>query len=195
MSGTLHITFGPMFSGKTSFLIKRLDNFVTVKKIKGEKFKALVINNSLDTRNINKCGNLTTHSELTHQFKGFDVVFANVKNLANISPVIIDSVDYIAIDESQFFEDLVIYVKIWLSKNKHVHCCGLIANTEKEKFGFLLDLFPYADSVNQIKAFCSECNTFEKTASFTKWKSGQDKKNLIHISGSGDYEPVCGLHY
>ena len=66
MTGTLHITFGPMFSGKTSYLLKRLDNFVTVKKIKQEKFKALVINNSLDTRSINKCGNLTTHSELTH---------------------------------------------------------------------------------------------------------------------------------
>ena len=195
MNGTLHITFGPMFSGKTSYLIKNLDNFITVEKMKNSSFKALVINSSLDNRNINKIGNLTTHSELTHQFKGYDVVFANVKNLQDINQKIIDSVNYIAIDECQFFDDLEIYVKQWMTENKHIHCSGLIADVERNKFGHLLDLFPFASDVNMTKSFCVGCKKYEKTAAFTKLKSTKIKKNVIHVSVGQDYVPVCQYHY
>jgi thymidine kinase len=195
MNGTLHITFGPMFSGKTSYLIKNLDNFITVEKMKNTDFKALVINSCLDNRNINKIGNLTTHSELTHQFKGFDVVFANVKNLQDISQKIIDSVNYIAIDECQFFDDLETYVKKWMKENKHIHCSGLIADFERNKFGQLLDLFPLASDVNMLKSFCAGCKKYEKTASFTMLKCNEVKSSKINIGDSKDYAPVCQYHY
>ena len=195
MPGSLHITFGPMFSGKTSFLLKTLDNYATVKKIRREDFKALVINSSIDNRNLNKVGNLTTHRDLViESFNGYDVIFKSVKKLSDIPNNLILNSSYIAIDEAQFFDDLEDFVKKYIT-TKDIHVSGLIADTNKNEFGHMIKLFPIADNINQLKAFCAICKNFEKNASFTKWKSKEEKINRVHISGSEDYYPVCGKHY
>ena len=55
--GQLHIIIGPMFSGKTTELIKRLRRYSAIGK------NVLVINSSKDTRNVNNV--IMTHTKET----------------------------------------------------------------------------------------------------------------------------------
>ena len=195
MTGYLDITFGPMFSGKTSNLVEKINNYIVFKSIEGKNIKGLIINSSLDNRDINKIENLTTHNQFIKDFKlPSNIESMSCKTLMPFSEKI-DDYDYIAIDESQFFEDLEPFVKTMLKKGKYIHCVGLIADSEKNTFGQMHKIFAMADNITQLKAFCVKCKSWHKNASFTKWISNEDKNQAICVSGKDKYVPVCGKHY
>ena len=194
--GYLEITFGPMFSGKTSNLIERVNNYILFQDLNKRKSNILIINSSIDKRNINKIANLTTHKSLYNQdiFKDRTNTIS-VNNLKDIKEKILLVCDYIAIDECQFFNDLEVFVRYWLNKDKIIHCAGLIAYSDRKNFGQLKDIFCLADNIVHLKAFCMYCNTFEKTATFTKWCNKCCKNNVINPGAANKYMPVCGRHF
>lgn len=190
---SLEVTFGPMFSGKTTYLIEKLNKIITVKNNHSEKeYKGLIINSLKDSR-AKSVFNLSTHSDL-HLNKHPKITQASLTTLDELSMDYICIFDYISIDESQFFEDLVPMVKEWLSYGKHVHCSGLVADTNKERFGDLIELIPLADHVEQKKAICVKCSNGFNKGVFTKRKDNSNQE-LILVSGKEDYYPVCGEHY
>jgi thymidine kinase len=194
--GYLRLTFGPMFSGKTTNLVEQLNNYITYKKIKNNTFKALIINSNLDNRDKTTICNLTTHNNVIEKnIKSENVDFIKTKNLCDLSKDYINKYDYIAIDESQFFNDLDIFVPFWLKKNKYIHCVGLIADTSKNIFGKMHNLFCMADEIEQLKAYCVHCQNYEKNAIFTKWNCSKNKNSLIDIGDEKKYIPVCGKHF
>lgn len=195
MPGYLDISFGPMFSGKTSHLVEKLNNYIVFKSIEGREISGIIINSSLDNRNINKIENLTTHNNFIKDYK----LPPNIHTISTTALLdIFDTVknyDYFAIDESQFFTDLVPFVKKLLADDKYIHCVGLIADSEKNQFGQLHNLFYLADNITQMKAFCVECKSWHKNASFTKWVGKEIKKGSVFVSAKEKYIPVCGKHY
>ena len=195
---SLQIIYGPMFSGKTSCLIETINNLLIAKKISGHQSKILLINNKKDDRNIHRVNNLTTHNNKINNLDEECVVTFNTETLLSISDDILKDIEFIAIDECQFFNDLSAFVRKILQKNKNVICSGLIADANRNKFGQLLDIFPLADKTIHLKSFCVYCiDIYTKTASFTKLKN--KKINLIqnntYVSAEKDYEPVCGKHF
>ena len=42
MIGFLEITYGPMFAGKTSHLLEKVNNFITCNKIKGNSVRLVI---------------------------------------------------------------------------------------------------------------------------------------------------------
>ena len=185
--GYLEITYGPMFSGKTTSLVDNTSRYISINKRKKIPFKVGVISNTIDDRDtVNKDG-LSPHTNKT--IVGEKTVF-RTKNLKSID---VDGYDYLVIDESQFFPDLVTMVKKWVGEGKHVHCYGLISDANKERFGDMIELFPMADSVFQLKAYCIYCNEKYANAPFTA--SIKEKKSQIEVGGEEDYIPVCGKHY
>lgn len=196
MVGFLDITFGPMFSGKTTNLLEKINNFLTYNKIKKIFPQVLVINHAIDQRNITKIGNLTTHeSSVKRGINSDNVKFVSAHKLIEVDPNLITEAKYIAIDESQFYEDLEIMVRLWLKKDKYIHCVGLVADSEKNNFGQLHKLFALADNVEHLKAYCAECNSYEKNAVFTKWVAPTEKQGVVSVGSSDNYIPVCGKHY
>lgn len=196
MPGFLEITYGPMFAGKTSHLIEKIYNFISFNQVhKNKNPKILIINSTLDNRELNKIKNLTIHNNYKKDFLPSYVEHISVKNLLDLDDKKIEKYNYIAIDESQFFEDLDTFVHKNLALDKYIHLCGLIADSDKKPFGKLLDLIPYADEVYNLKAFCVYCRYWQKTAVFTKWIGEDVKKDKITIGGKGKYIPVCGKHY
>ena len=189
--GFLEITYGPMFSGKSSRLIEEISQYLDVNKSKRIFKKAVIINSEKDNRNINKIGNITSHSSVTKKMDS-SITYLSTEELKDIN---IEEYDYIAVDESQFFTDLFETVKIWLKKDKHVHCAGLISDINKNKFGQLLDLFPLSSKNTQLNAFCVKCKDYLKNATFTKLVKETESKNIIFISASEHYIPVCNEHY
>ena len=191
---SLEVTFGSMFSGKTTFLIEKMNKIITVKNSNNETvaYKGLLINSLKDSRK-KSAFNVSTHSNLKLS-PNPNITVANLTRLDELDSDYICYFDYIAIDESQFFDDLVETVKLWLTYTKHIHCSGLVADTNKNKFGYLVDLIPFADHVEQKKAICVKCvNGFNKGV-FTK-KKNESNEELILVSGKEDYYPVCGEHY
>jgi len=197
MTGYLNVIFGPMFSGKSGFLLEAINNYISFNQLNNNtNIKILIINSVKDCReDLNKIKNLTTHNKYkNYNFPHF-VESINVEKLEEIKEEDIKKYDYFAIDESQFFDDLKEFVDKCLSLNKYVNCAGLIADTEKKPFGQIYRLIPYADEVKQLKAYCVYCNCWYRNAVFTKWVGKEEKKDKIVVGASGKYVPTCGEHF
>ncbi len=190
----LKITFGCMFSSKTNDLLNSIDNYITFNEINKKNINILIINSLKDNRDLNKFKNLTTHNKYkNYKFPKY-VYHINVNKLDDINLQLLEECDYLAIDESQFFEDLEVFVKKYLKKDKYIHCAGLLSDSDKNTFGELYKLIPVADEVLHLKAFCKECNSSNKTAVFTKWIGGEKKEKIV-VGCKNKYIAVCGKHY
>jgi len=183
MTGYLEITYGPMFSGKTSKLINNANKYIDKNKQQGKNRKVLVINHTSDTR---KEG-LSPH---TKQELNPEITIKKINYLNSIN---FFDYDYIAIDEAQFFINLHSFIRKALKHGKHIHCSGLIADSNKEKFGELTSIFYLADTVQQLKAFCYICGDKEENAPFTKCLI--KKSEQVLIGDKQEYRPVCGNHF
>ncbi len=91
--------------------------------------------------------------------------------------------DVIYINEAQFFQDLVPFVKQELSKHKHVHVYGLDGDFKQEMFGTILELIPLCDSYIKLHAICN-CG---RPAPFSKRLS----TNMEQYSPHDQYVPSC----
>jgi len=96
----------------------------------------------------------------------------------------------VLINEGQFFEDLVEWVKELMTHKeiKLIHICGLDGDFKQSKFGGILDLVPLCDSITKLKGICKMCKTPNKGI-FTKRIVEGTQTELIGSSES--YISVC----
>jgi thymidine kinase len=173
MNGYLEIILGPMFSGKTSYLINVYNQPENVEK------KMKVINYSLDTRYDDKM--LSSH----------DLVKIPCCFASNIEDELKSCLAYdvILINEGQFFPDLKKCVlELVEQHNKEVYICGLDSDFQRNKFGDLLDLIPYCNKMTKLNAKC-ECGD---SAIHSHRKVHSTEQVLI---GSDNYQPLCRKCY
>jgi len=187
--GYLEVTFGPMFSGKTSSLIDKTNRFISVRRRQVKPARILIINHAGDIRPTETTDGLTPHVER----KITDSESKTAIKVNSLSGIDVEPYDYIVVDECQFFGDLVVNVMGWLTKGKHVHCCGLVADSERCIFGDLYELIPRADHVEQLKAFCYICGDKFLNAPFTKCI--KVKSDQVLVGAEDQYAPVCGEHF
>lgn len=180
---SLDLIIGPMFSGKTTELIRRLTKFASIGK------KCIYINSDRDTRENKK--NFSTHNPMIEKLYNIQSV-----KLRDINPLLIDGIqqyDIIGIDESQLFNtDLKLNVlSIVEEYNKHVIMSGLNGDYLKNKFGSILDLIPHCDNITKLSAYCSVCATKNiiKEAHFSK-RRNISNTNIVEVSYT-NYFPVC----
>jgi thymidine kinase len=161
----LHLIFGPMFSGKTTFLS-------TISKP-----NSIYINHTFDTR-----------GEIFYSHNPSIIIKNGIKtDILKDSDIL--EYDTILIDESQFFTNVKETVLRWVEDyNKTVYVCGLHGDYKRKPFGELLDLIPYSDTINYLKATC-DCS---KPAIFSKRVVKDDKQILV---GANEYKPVCRKCY
>ena len=185
--GYLDIIIGPMYSGKTNYLLKEL----TVFSIMGAR--VLYINHSIDNRSDK---NFSTHNPLINDIDNIETV--KTDNLNNIKDMCKDFL-VIAIDEAQFFNDLKSFVLDLVEKGgKRVIVAGLSGNFKRETFGEILDLVSYCDRITKLSSFCKVCAEHKKIkeAHF----SHRTNSNLEHIEvgAKNEYIPLCRecyIHY
>jgi thymidine kinase len=169
----LELILGPMFSGKTTELVRLHKNYTYIGK------KVLVINYIGDKRYHESL--MSTHDKLM-------IPCINVNSLADIADTQIAEADVILVNEGQFFTDLVKHVLDYVEKhNKLVYVCGLDGDYRRQKFGFILDLIPYCDKITKLSSFCSLCKNGKK-AIFSHRIVTEESQILI---GSDIYIPLC----
>jgi thymidine kinase len=172
MDSELKIIVGPMFSGKTSAIIKQWK----INKLKN--IPTLVVNYSEDVRYSNT--NLSSHDKI-------EIPCIKLLEMKEIYKHLNDTTSCVLINEGQFFPDLYDVVKELIEVKKiSVVVSGLDGDFKMNKFGQILDLIPMANYVEKLFAVCYNC---KKKASFTKRNTTDEKQKII---GTGDiYDATC----
>jgi thymidine kinase len=177
--GRIELIVGPMFSGKSEELIRRL------KRARIARQRVACFKPDIDLRYHRTA--IASHSSQTHEAS----TIANVAELrAAIAPGIHD-IDVIGIDEAQFFDDTIIPLTVELVHlGKRVLIAGLDTTFNAEPFGPIPALMAIADEVAKLSAVCMVCGA---PAIHTQ-RLGQSQERVL-VGAAGLYEARCRTHF
>ncbi len=180
--GRLEVITGPMFSGKSEELIRRL------KRARIARQRVACFKPDIDLRYHHTA--IASHSQQTHDAA---VVTPNSDRLrAELFPSgQVDQVDVIGIDEVQFFDTDVIPLAMELVHlGKRVILAGLDTTFANEPFGPVPNLMALADDVTKLSAVCMVCGA---PAIHTQ-RLGHSQE-LVVVGAAGIYEARCRAHF
>jgi len=174
----LELIIGPMFSGKSTEIIKR----VRLNKIINKKI--LIIKPKIDNRYIEN--KITSHDLESVECK-------IINNLNEISDEEIKNIDVLIIDEGQFFNDLYDNINKWLNNYPiNIIVAGLDGDFQRKPIGQILNLIPLSDKCIKLNSICNICKDGTKAPFSYRCVKSND---IILIGGSESYIPVCRTHY
>jgi len=174
-SGNIQLILGPMFSGKSSELIKLMRRY-NIKKL-----KTVVVKFSMDNR-YSLTDNVVTHDQ-------FHYPAIKCNNLSELKHIL-EQHEVIGIDEGQFFPDLAQVCEELANMGKHIVISALNANYKREAFESIRDIFPKCEKIINLQSICFYCN---EDAPFTLRTVQNDDEILI--GGIESYKPVCRSCY
>jgi len=169
ISGKVSIILGPMFSGKTTELNRRLTRYELAQK---KVFRIRYKNDTVQTTHdgVKKKGEKTFKLyELKNQIEKFDII---------------------GIDEAQFFDDLIDFVKYCADLGKIVIVAGCDGTFEMKPFGKICDLISVADEIVKLNAVCKICG-YDAPFSLRITKEIQE----VELIGSEHYMACCRSCY
>jgi thymidine kinase len=171
----LELIIGPMFSGKSTELIRKIRLLQKIDK------KVIVVKPIIDNRYI-------ANKITTHNFDSVEcMVLTKLSDIDNINIY-----DTIVIDEGQFFTDLKETVITWLDKyNINIIVGGLDGDFQRNPIGQILDLIPHSDQCIKLTSLCNICKD-GTIAPFSR--RIVQSNNTILVGGSESYIPVCRKH-
>lgn len=183
-TGRLEVITGPMFSGKSEELMRR------VRRARIAGINALVISHALDTRA--ELFAVTSHIGVTVPA----VPVPDVTALAEAART--EDFDLIAIDEAQFFgPDLVPVVDDLLSRGINVIVEGLCVTFDGTPFEPLPSFMAVAEDVTKLTAVCTICGrdaVFHERLSADAVGAATDI-DASHIGGLDSYVARCREHF
>lgn len=174
----LDIVIGPMFAGKSSYLIKQIRLLKVLEK------KYIVIKPQLDNR-------YSQNNVVSHNMDEEPCLTLN--HINNIFEYNLNNIHTIFIDEAQFFDDLKNTVlELIENYNINIFIVGLDGDFNRNKFGEILDLIPYSDRCEKISSLCKICKD-GTPGIFSKRIVNNTNQTLIGANDS--YISVCREHY
>ncbi|MGB0453247.1 MAG: thymidine kinase [Bacteriovoracaceae bacterium] len=176
-SGWVEVVCGPMFSGKTEELIRRVRR-AQIARQKVQIFKPKIDNRYHDT-------NVVSHSSQ-------EVEATPVDNPVDILFKLYDTTRVVAIDEVQFFDEGIERIVTKLARRGlRVILAGLDQDFRGQPFGPMPQLLALADVVTKVQAICTVCG-----APATKTSRLQQKNSDQVLIGEADiYEARCRQHH
>ena len=140
--GWLEVVCGPMFSGKSEELIRRLRRA----EIAGQR--ALIVKPQIDNRY--DIGHVVSHA-------GARMRAVAVSRPEDI-PGLADGYDAVGIDEVQFFEpEIVLVIDILVARGVRVVAAGLDQDFRGRPFGAMPELLCRAEILDKLQAVCHRC--------------------------------------
>jgi thymidine kinase len=175
-SGSVEVVCGPMFSGKTEELIRR------VKRAQIAKQRVQIFKPAMDTRYSEE--EVVSHSSLT-------IKAEPVETAVDILVRLKDSTRVVAIDEIQFFDEAIITVVTKLAaRGCRVICAGLDLDYRAQPFGPIPQLLAIADEVTKIHAICTVCGS----PAVRSQRLSKSKEQVL-LGETDAYEARCRGHY
>ena len=173
--GRIEVVTGPMFSGKSEELIRRL------KRARIAKQRVACFKPDIDLRYHRTA--IASHSSQTHDAE----TIANVERLRERLYQQIDEIDVVGIDEAQFFDaTLLKLVMDLMHMGKRVIMAGLDTTFTGEPFGIIPQFLAIADEVLKLSAVCMVCG--QPAIHTQRLGSSQE---LVVVGAAGVYEARC----
>lgn len=174
--GSLEVICGPMFSGKTEELIRR------VKRAQIAKQRVQIFKPAIDVR-------YDETKVVSHSSRQVDSI--PVEKSTDILINLKDSTRIVAIDEVQFFDENIVKVASKLAaRGCRVICAGLDLDYRAVPFGPMPMLLALADDVQKIQAICTVCG-----APATRSQRLSDEGETVLLGETDKYEARCRGHY
>ncbi|WP_398506983.1 thymidine kinase [Thermoanaerobacterium thermosaccharolyticum] len=176
--GYIEVVTGPMFSGKSEELIRR------IKRAKIAKQKVQVFKPAIDDRySIDK---VVSHN-------GDNMHAISIVKASEILTYAEEDTDVFAIDEVQFFDsEIVDIVKEIADSGKRVICAGLDMDFRGEPFGPTPELMAIAEFVDKLTAICMKCgNPATRTQRLINGRPANYDDPIIMVGAKESYEARC----
>jgi thymidine kinase len=173
--GRIEVITGPMFSGKSEELIRRL------KRAQIAKRHVACFKPDLDARYHRTA--IASHSAQTLDA----LTVTNMEELKSVLMPMIDAVEVVGIDEAQFFDPSLISLS-----NELVHLgtrviiAGLDTSFTGEPFAPMPELLAIADEVVKLSAVCMQCG-----APAVHTQRLGSSQSLVLVGAVGVYEARC----
>lgn len=176
LSGSIEVVCGPMFSGKTEELIRR------VKRAQIGRQKVQIFKPAIDDRYHES--NVVSHSSL-------EIEAIPVRDAHDVLRKIFDSTRVVAIDEVQFFSnDILRVVEKLARRGIRVICAGLDQDYMGRPFGPMPALLAIADKVDKVQAVCTVCGA----AATKTFRKSQEQTEQVLVGETDIYEARCRAH-
>lgn len=170
----LEIIVGPMFSGKSTELLRR------IRRSKHAGKRVRLVKPKIDIRYS------TTHV-VTHDRSEEPATVLEI--FSEVLQTDLSEVDVLGVDEAQFFPGLFDSVMTLLRSYPRLRIivASLNADSNNHKFGEVWDLAPKASDVSFMKSVCAECGYENATRSACMIK----KTDAVLVGGDKEYKPTC----
>jgi thymidine kinase len=173
--GRMEVIAGPMFSGKSEELIRRL------KRAQIARLRVACFKPDIDLRY--QPDAIASHSAQTIDARAV----RDVERLREALFPALETIDVVGIDEAQFFDDSLVTLAMELVHGgKRVVLAGLDTTFAGEPFAPLPALMAIADEVVKLSAVCMLCGA---PAIHTQ-RLGANQK-LVVVGAAGVYEARC----
>jgi len=177
--GRIEVITGPMFSGKSEELIRRL------KRARIARQRVACYKPDIDLRYHRT--SIASHSSQTHEAE----TVATAGHLRTVLFPQLAQVEVVGIDEVQFFDEAIIALSMELVHlGKRVIIAGLDTTFTAEPFGPVPALMAIADEVTKLSAVCMTCGA---PAIHTQ-RLGASQE-LVVVGAAGMYEARCRAHF
>ena len=171
--GRLEVICGPMFSGTSEELIRR------IRRAQIARQHVITCKHSLDDRTTLEC--VVSHDGNKIEAHAIE----SVESLYALGSK--DNVDIVGIDEAQFFDnELVNVCNTLANRGVRVIVAGLDMDYLGNPFGPMPQLMAIAEHVTKLHAICISCGNL---AQYSFRKSDENKK--IVLGETDRYEALC----
>jgi len=176
---SLELIIGPMFSGKSTYIIRSYQMY-------NEKFKTIILNYYNDNRYDNGDFICTHDNNKEKAIKLEKLMDLDKRHYEN---------EVIIIDEGHFFNDLKPFVLNLMKLNKKVIVIGLNGDIFGQPFINIMSLIPYSYKILSFTSICSLCK--DDTIGFMHIKNTyvENIGEYKEIGGKEEYKTVCKKHY
>jgi thymidine kinase len=173
--GRMEVITGPMFSGKSEELIRRL------KRAQIARLRVVSFKPDIDLRY--QPDAIASHSAQTIEA----VAVRDVERMRAVLFPVLDTIDVVGIDEAQFFDGTLVGLAMELVQaGKRVLLAGLDTTFAGEPFAPIPELMAIADEVLKLSAVCMVCGA---PAIHTQ-RLGTSQQ-LVVVGATGVYEARC----
>ena len=173
--GRLEVICGPMFSGKTEELLRRVRRSLIA------KLPTLLVKPATDTRYA--VGDVVSHDKTAMP----SVVVENSSDILDVLEVDGRQALVVAIDEAQFFsDDLAGVCNELANRGLRVIVAGLDLDFTGKPFGSMPDLLALAEEVTKLHAVCVETG---RQAHFSHKIAGSDE--TVELGEKDKYIPLA----
>lgn len=169
----IEVICGPMFSGKTEELIRRL------RRLQYAKVNFLLFKPTVDDRYDEI--NVTSHNK--NSISSIPIQYTSEISLyIDRNPTFTT----IAIDEIQFLNMDIMHLCNELDSRYHIIVAGLDMDHKGNPFKVMQGFLPIADRIKKLSAVCVKCGADAKMS----YKLSKNK-NIVDVGGSEKYEARC----